>query len=110
MVPYTFTATDAGSTALTGVTIADTQTAPSVNGWLGAITCVSLTPAPTACTTTGSTTLLAGQSATFTANYTVTALDLAHGSVGDSATATGPRRRGRPSPRRLPPCPSRSPP
>ena len=95
VVPYTFVATNTGNVTLTGVGITDTQTAPSLNTSLSAITCQSLAT-PTATCSGSTTTLLPGQSATFAANYTVTAADLTHGSVADSATATGTPPTGSP--------------
>ena len=51
-------------------------------------TCQSLAT-PTGTCSGASTSLAPGQSATFTATYTVTQADLDHGSINDSATATG---------------------
>ena len=76
VVPYSFLVTNNGTQTLNSITVTDTQVAPSLNGSLSAISCPS-------------TTLLAGANETCTANYTVTAADVAHGSVIDSATVTG---------------------
>ncbi len=76
VVPYTFVVTNSGTTTLTDVSVDDTQSAPSLNSSLSSISCPS-------------TTLAAGDHQTCTAEYTVTAADLANGSVNDSATATG---------------------
>ena len=82
-VPYSFLVTNTGTTALTSVTVTDTQTAPSLDSSLSAISCPS-------------TTLAAGAYETCTATYTVTAADIANGSVADSATATGTPPSGAP--------------
>ncbi len=67
--------------------VTDTQTPPA-----GALatgpTCQTLA-SPTGTCTGSSTPLAVGQSATFIATYTVTQADLDHGSINDSATATG---------------------
>ena len=76
VVPYTFLVTNSGTSTLNNITVTDTQTAPSLNGSLSAISCPSST-------------LAAGAHETCTASYTVTAADVANGSVADSATVTG---------------------
>jgi uncharacterized repeat protein (TIGR01451 family) len=86
-ITYQFVATDTGNTSLTSVGINDTQTLPAGSLTTGP-TCVSLSSPSGACS--GSTTsLVSGQSATFTATYTITQADLDHGLVADSATASG---------------------
>ncbi len=74
-VTYTFVVTNTGNLTLAGVGVTDSQTAPA-----GALTtgptCTSSTLAPNA------TTLC-------TATYTVTQADIDHGSVKDTAVATG---------------------
>ena len=87
VVTYSFLVTNTGSTALTNVSVTDTQLAPA--GPLTSTPTCSALAGPTG-TCAGSTiTLAAGQSATFTATYTATAADLTHGRVDDTATATG---------------------
>ena len=86
-VTYTFTATNTGTTAMSGVGITDTQTAPA--GSLNATpACTGLTN-PTATCSGTTTTLAAGQTATFTATYTVTQADMNNGAIADSAVAYG---------------------
>ncbi len=72
---------------MTGVGVADTQSAPA-----GALatgpSCVSLATPSGPCSG-ASTTLVPGQVATFTGTYTITQADLDKGSVADSATASG---------------------
>jgi uncharacterized repeat protein (TIGR01451 family) len=93
-VAYKFVVTDTGNVTLTSTGVDDTQTAPA-----GALssgpTCQSVAPSGT-CTTASSTTLAPGQSATFTATYTLTQADLNKGSVADSATSTGTPPTGSP--------------
>jgi len=87
VISYQFVATNTGNLTLTSLGIADTQTAPA-GALTSGPTCVSLSSPTGACS--GSTTTLApGQSATFTATYTITQADLDSGSVNDSATASG---------------------
>jgi uncharacterized repeat protein (TIGR01451 family) len=87
VIDYKFVATNTGNVSLSSVGITDAQTAPG-----GALTsgpkCQALSSPAGSCS--GSTTTLApGQSATFTATYTITQADLMNGSVADSATASG---------------------
>jgi uncharacterized repeat protein (TIGR01451 family) len=86
-ITYQFVATNTGNQTLTSVHINDTQTLPAGSLTTGP-TCVSLANPAGSCSGS-STTLAPGQSATFTATYTVTQDDLDNGSVADSATATG---------------------
>jgi uncharacterized repeat protein (TIGR01451 family) len=87
VISYQFIATNTGNLTLTSVGITDTQTAPA-GALTSGPTCVSLSSPTGACS--GSTTTLApGQSATFTATYTITQADLNNGSVSDSAVAIG---------------------
>jgi uncharacterized repeat protein (TIGR01451 family) len=93
-IAYSFTVTDTGNVTLTSVGVTDTQTAPA-----GALTtgptCQSLSGPIGSCS--GSTTTVApGQSATFTATYTMTQADIDKGSVSDSATASGTPPTGSP--------------
>ena len=86
-VSYKFVATNTGNVTLTAVGITDTQTAPAGSLTTGP-TCSSLATPAGSCS--GSTTsLVPGQSATFTATYTLIQADLDKGSVDDSATAGG---------------------
>ncbi len=86
-VTYHFTVTNTGNVALTNVHVTDTQTPPA-GALASGPTCQSLAT-PTGTCTGSSTSLAPGQSATFIATYTVTQADLDHGSINDSATATG---------------------
>ena len=86
-VTYTFAVTNTGNVDLSGVSVNDTQEPPA-GGLASGPTCQSLSSPSGACS--GSSTSLApGQSATFTATYTVTQADLDHGSINDSAIASG---------------------
>ena len=73
---YSFTVTNTGTTDLTGISVTDTQSAPSENANLTAVDCPNDT-------------LAAGDQEVCTANYTVTAARLGQRSVADSATASG---------------------
>ncbi len=98
VITYQFVATNTGDVSLTGVSVADTQTAPA--DALGTpVTCQSLANPAGSCTG-NSVDLAVGQSATFIASYTVTQADLDHGSVADSAVASGtpPQSPGGPAP------------
>ncbi len=86
-VTYHFTVTNTGNVTLTGVHVTDTQTPPA-GALASGPTCQSLA-SPTGTCSGSSTSLVPGQSATFIATYTVTQADLNHGSINDSATATG---------------------
>ena len=86
-VTYTFAVTNTGNVNLTGVSVNDTQEPPA-GALASGPTCQSLS-SPSGSCSGSSTSLAAGQSATFTATYTVTQADLDHGSINDSATATG---------------------
>ncbi|MFG1884060.1 hypothetical protein [Micromonospora sp. NPDC049102] len=82
-VPFQFVVTNTGQVTLTGVTITDTLTAPASPANLGPITCgPDRTP-------NGAVTLAAGAAVTCTATYTVSKADYHHGSVRNTATATG---------------------
>jgi uncharacterized repeat protein (TIGR01451 family) len=87
IVTYTFTTANTGNVSLTSVGVSDTQNAPA-----GALTtgpsCVSLST-PTGACSGATTTLLPGQVATFTGTYVIAVADLNHGTVDDSATASG---------------------
>ncbi|WP_164743491.1 DUF7507 domain-containing protein [Microbacterium sulfonylureivorans] len=87
-VPYTFTVANTGNQTLTNVAVTDTQVAPASQANMSTVTCQSLATPAAACAGT-SATLVAGQVATFSGTYTVTAADLANGSVNDFATAAG---------------------
>ncbi|MEU4474601.1 hypothetical protein [Micromonospora sp. NPDC023888] len=82
-VPFQFVVTNTGQVTLTGVTITDTLTSPASATNLGPITCdPDRTP-------NGSVTLAAGVAVTCTATYTVSKADYHHGSLRNTATATG---------------------
>ena len=87
-VSYQFVATNTGNVTLTGVGIDDTQTAPA-GALTSGPTCVGLATPTASCTAASTTALAPGQSATYVATYTLTLADLNHGSVNDSAIATG---------------------
>ena len=88
-VTYTFVVTNTSNVTLNGVSVADIQTAPAGSLASGP-TCNSLSnPSASSCTSTSSTTLLPNQSASFSATYDTTQADLDHGSIHDSATASG---------------------
>src|SRR6202042_1674171 len=86
-VTYTFAVKNTGNVDLTNVSVADTQQAPAGSLASGP-TCQSLS-SPSGTCSGSSTSLAPGQVATFTATYIVTQVDLDHGSIHDSATATG---------------------
>ncbi len=75
VITYTFTVTNSGNVTITTIAVVDTQTVPA-----GALTSGPTCPA-------GS--LAPAAIVTCTATYTVTQADLDHGSVADSAIATG---------------------
>ncbi len=87
VITETFSVTNSGNVTLTGVGVTDIQSAPA-GALTGLPTCASLSGPLGSCSGT-TTTLAAGQSALFTATYLVTQADLDHGSVSDSATASG---------------------
>jgi hypothetical protein len=68
--------TNTGNVSVNNIAIADTQQAPSVAANLGPITCPNSSLAPQA-------------AETCTATYTVTQADLNHGTITDTATASG---------------------
>ncbi|WLQ39643.1 hypothetical protein P8A22_06280 [Streptomyces laculatispora] len=67
-VPYDFVVTNSGTTNITGLAVTDPKVGP--------VSCPR-------------TTLASGQTVTCTATYTVTAADVTHGSIDNTATATG---------------------
>ncbi|MFG2049148.1 hypothetical protein ACGFIW_17185 [Micromonospora sp. NPDC048935] len=82
-VPFQFVVTNTGQVALTDVTVTDTLTAPAAPTNLGPITCgPDRTP-------NGAVTLAAGAAVTCSATYTISKADYHHGSVRNTATATG---------------------
>ncbi|WP_449407591.1 beta strand repeat-containing protein [Microbacterium maritypicum] len=87
IVNYTFTVTNNTAVALTNVRVADALVNSAASSVAPTPVCVARSTPAAACSG-GSTTLAAGQSATFTASYTTTQADLDHGSVSDQATAT----------------------
>ena len=86
-VTYHFTVTNTGNVDLTDVQVTDTQTAAGGCAGVGADV-PDVGDSGGTCSG-ASTSLAPGQSATFTATYTVTQADLINGSIKDSATATG---------------------
>jgi uncharacterized repeat protein (TIGR01451 family) len=84
-VTYTFTVTNTGNVTLTAVGVTDNPVNPA--GGVTA-TCQSLS-SPTGTCSGATTSLVPGQSATFTGPYTVTQVDVDHGSIADTATAQG---------------------
>ncbi len=87
VLTYQFAVTNTGDTTQSLVGVTDTQTPPA-----GPLTtppaCQSLS-SPAATCSGATTTLAPGQTALFTATYTVTQNDLDNGSIGDSAIASG---------------------
>ncbi|MEV1318965.1 hypothetical protein AB0J14_23125 [Micromonospora arborensis] len=82
-VPFDFVVTNTGQVTLTDVTVTDTLTAPASSTNLGPITCgPDRTP-------NGAVTLAAGAAVTCSATYTVSKADYHHGSLRNTATATG---------------------
>ncbi|TDN92570.1 putative repeat protein (TIGR01451 family) [Microbacterium sp. BK668] len=86
-VTYTFTVANQGRVSVANVSVADTQIAPSLAASLSPITCTSLTSPAAACSGTVLPLLAAGQTARFTATYTVTQADVDNGSISDTAVA-----------------------
>ncbi|MBD8728975.1 DUF11 domain-containing protein [Frigoribacterium sp. CFBP 13707] len=74
-ITYTFLAENTGGSALSNVTVTDT-------GFTGSGTLGAITPASVA-------SLAVGETATFTATYTLTQADVDRGSTSNTATATG---------------------
>ena len=87
VVTYTFVVTNHSTTTLSHVKVADTQ-ATAGEILTSGPTCTGLT-APTGSCSGGTTTLAGGQSAKFTAAYTITSTDVTNKSVSDTAVATG---------------------
>jgi uncharacterized repeat protein (TIGR01451 family) len=75
-IGYVFTVTNTGNVTLTSIGVADAVSAPSLQSDLSAVNCVSASLAP-------------GDSTTCSASYTATQADLDHGTVDDTATASG---------------------
>ncbi len=94
-ITYSYAVTNTGPLPLTGVTLADTQTPPA-GALTSGPTCVSLSIPAGSCSGSTVATLATGQRANFTATYTVSQADMNHGSVADSATATGHAPSGTP--------------
>lgn len=86
-IVYTFTVTNNTAVTLTNVGVADALVNSAASSVAPAATCTALT-APAATCSGASTTLVAGQSATFTATYVTTQADLDHGSISDQGTAS----------------------
>jgi uncharacterized repeat protein (TIGR01451 family) len=75
-IDYGFLVTNTGNVTLSTIAVDDTEAAPATQANLSAIACPDSTLAP-------------ATAETCTATYTVTAADMAHGSVRDTATASG---------------------
>jgi len=86
-VNFTFTVTNNTAVTLTNVRVTDALVDSASSSVAPTPVCSSLTGPAGSCSGV-STSLAAGQSAVFTASYTVTQADLDHGSVSDQATAT----------------------
>ncbi len=84
-IEYTFTVADTGNVTLTDVGVTDHPTEPA-DGVVP--TCQSLSNPSGTCSGT-TTTLVPGQTATFTGTHEVTQADLDHGTISDTATADG---------------------
>jgi uncharacterized repeat protein (TIGR01451 family) len=80
-ITYDYLVTNTGNVTVSNVTVNDTETAPATQGNLSPITCPESTLAP-------------GASETCTASYTTTQADVDHGSLNDTATATGTAESG----------------
>jgi hypothetical protein len=92
-VTYTFDVTNNAEADLTSVAVVDAFTDAPAGATAPTVTCQSLSAPADTCS--GPTTpLLAGQTAHFTATYTVTQADLDHGVLTDVATATGTSEAG----------------
>ncbi len=87
VVTYTFVVHNGGNVTVGDVTVHDAQSSPS-GALISGPACAN--PPSTTCADGAATATLApGQSATFTATYATTQADLDHGSIKDSAYATG---------------------
>ncbi|MDN4612846.1 hypothetical protein P5G50_00160 [Leifsonia sp. F6_8S_P_1B] len=86
-ITYTFTVTNNTAVTLANVRVADALTDAAPSSIAPAATCSALS-SPAATCSGAVTTLVPGQSATFTARYVTTQADLDHGRISDQATAT----------------------
>ena len=86
-ITYTFDVTNSGNVNLTGVGVTDNPQPPAGPLTTGP-TCQSLS-SPAGTCTGATTSLVPGQAAVFSATYVVTQADVNHGTVVDTATATG---------------------
>lgn len=86
-IVYTFTVTNNTAVTLTDVGVADALVNSAASSVAPAATCTALS-SPAATCAGATTTLVAGQSATFTATYVTTQADLDHGSISDLGTAS----------------------
>ena len=84
-VTYTFTVVNTGNQTLTDVDVTDVPIPPAG----GATPDCQTRANPSASCSGTSTSLLPGETAVFTATYTVTQADVDHGSIVDSATTNG---------------------
>ena len=73
-ITYSYAVTNTGNVTVTGIGVSDTQAAPA--GATSPVSCPTQTLAP-------------GASTTCSATYVTTQADLDHGSIGDTATASG---------------------
>ncbi len=90
-IAYTFSVANTGNVTLTDVGVTDDPVSPA-----GGVTptCQVLSN-PTGTCSGATATLIPGQIATFSGTYTVTQVDIDHGSIADTATATGTPPSGR---------------
>ena len=87
-ITYSFVVTNTGTATLSGVKVTDAFTQGGT-GAASAIACQLLAGPAGSCTSAASTTLLPGQSATFTMGYTSVQADVDLGSIKNTATTTG---------------------
>ncbi len=88
-VDYSYTVTNTTAVELDGVSVLDNLVGADAGDVAPTVTCQSLATPAGSCTSAASTTLAAGQSATFVASYAVTQPDVDAGQITDTATATG---------------------
>jgi uncharacterized repeat protein (TIGR01451 family) len=86
-IVFTFTVTNNTAVTLANVGVSDALVNSASSSVAPAATCTALS-SPAASCSGATTTLLAGQSAVFTASYVTTQADLDHGSISDIGTAS----------------------
>ena len=86
-ITYSYAVTDSGNTTLTNVSVTDNPIAPA--GATSTPQCVNLTNPSGTCSGATVASLAPGQTATFTATYSVTQADINNGSINDTSTANG---------------------